>query len=76
MTYRQRTWSDESEMWCGICDVPSDECVEQGPNHNADGDEMEAGHAAHWITMQERAREEAESDAYERGHDAEETQGN
>lgn len=84
MTYRQRTWSDESEMWCGICDVASSLCLQPDNGNECvtcfrmwpNLDEwcsVEPGHAAQWVTMQERAREQAESDAYEIGHDAEET---
>lgn len=37
----------QQPMYCPICDVPSDECI--------DSDE----HCGHWITLAERARDEA-----------------
>lgn len=75
---------DESELWCPICDVPSKECILPETGYECvtcgqvypDWGEYCAGddgHAPQWITLAERAREQALSDTVEREHDAEET---
>lgn len=52
-------------LWCPICDVPSEECVQPEGEEQEDGDGAwmfvywVEGHAAQWITMAERKADEA-----------------
>ncbi len=56
--------ANERELWCPVCDVPADECVqpEGEEQDNGDGAWMEVywveGHSAQWETLAERARDE------------------
>lgn len=47
----------EEPMWCPEDDVPADECIDPD------------AHAALWITVREKARDEAEDFRYEIWHD-------
>lgn len=57
----------QEALWCPLCDCPSDECVQPEPEEIVD-DRLETGeeiiymlesHCGHWITLAERARDEA-----------------
>lgn len=51
--------SKRDALWCPICDTPSSECLEPEVWFDEWLWQWEAGHAGHWVTLAERARDEA-----------------
>lgn len=47
------TSNKQESLWCPLCDCPSDECKQ------IETDWESFSHAAQWITLAERARDEA-----------------